>query len=230
MGVVDAIGVIGSALTIIGFLQSNIPDNPPKGAKIRIKAGLSGDDDPQAVSMPHLKAHCMYRSAERNQDGQIARAFAWDKANNYLGQARGAHLEEGDTADLIIDQHSPSTRAELVSIVAAKDAVCIAWVTVSMNDDTRGGAWTGDIGYHCGQSWYEQIETAGYLSENSTIDYVPKCTWLDEDHSYGIKSAAMKFNTSAYGKKVVETMENAKACDYTLWKRDSGPISGAYSL
>lgn len=51
--IVDAIGLVGTGLTAIGFLQSNLPDKPAEGATIRIKAGLAGDDDPGVVSRTH---------------------------------------------------------------------------------------------------------------------------------------------------------------------------------
>lgn len=95
-----------------------------------------------------------------------------------------------------------------------------------MFDDTPGGAWTGDIGAECGQDWYEQNEKAGYLDKDQKEAYIPRCKWLDEDHSNDIKSAAMKFSTTAYGNKVTETVEKSHACDATKWGKDSGPING----
>lgn len=230
VSVIDALGVVGTALTIVGFLQSNIPDAPPEGATIRIKAGLSGDDEAQIVSQPRRRSHSAATLTEPLQDGQIAAAYAWDIENNYLGKSGGAHLETGDVADLTIDQFSPGTRGEYIGIAAAKDAVCIAWITVTMFDRTDGGSWTGDVGYECGQDWYEQKERAGWVDEEQTKEYIPRCTWLDEDHSNGIESAALKFSSTAYGEKVVETKDKAKHCDFTLWGPDNGPINGVYSL
>ena len=49
--VVDAIGLLGSVLGIIGFIQHNIPgESPPEGALVRVKAGNPGDDNPGLVS------------------------------------------------------------------------------------------------------------------------------------------------------------------------------------
>ena len=52
MSFIDAIGLLGSGLGIISFLQKNIPgDAPAQGAKIRIKAGNPGDNNPGLVSI-----------------------------------------------------------------------------------------------------------------------------------------------------------------------------------
>ncbi|KAK2616342.1 hypothetical protein QQS21_000776 [Conoideocrella luteorostrata] len=207
-GVVDAIGVVGSVIGVIGFIANRIPNNPPKGASIRVKAGLPGDNNP-------------------GMDGDIAAVYAWDTENNYLGKSKGGHLKEGDTKDFVIDSYSPGTRAEYVGVAADKNAVCIAWITVKMYDETKGGAWTGDIGYHCGQNWFEQKEKAGFIDKEQKKDYIPRCTWLDADHTKGVPSAAMKFYTPGYGSdKVVETKKNSKACDFTKWGPDNGPING----
>lgn len=51
MSFIDAIGIVGTGLGIIGFLKANIAgDPPPEGAKIRVKAGNPGDDNPGLVS------------------------------------------------------------------------------------------------------------------------------------------------------------------------------------
>lgn len=94
-----------------------------------------------------------------------------------------------------------------------------------MKDDTEGGSWTGDIGYECGQNWYEQSEMAGFLDEDEEEEYIPRCTWLDADHTEDVPSASMKFDVMAYGRKVEDTLENSGACDYTLWGEDNSPIS-----
>lgn len=51
MSFVDAIGLLGAGLGIISFLESHIPgDAPAQGAKIRVKVGNPGDNDPGLVS------------------------------------------------------------------------------------------------------------------------------------------------------------------------------------
>jgi hypothetical protein len=132
----------------------------------------------------------------------------------------------GGVVDITIDSISGGSRASYVGISVATDAVCVAWIGVTQFDNSEGGVWTGDIGYECGQAWYANKESAGYLDSDEKEQYFPKCTWLDADHSGDTKSASMKFNTRAYGEKTKETVKNKDACKYTLWGEDDAPISG----
>lgn len=125
----------------------------------------------------------------------------------------------------MLEQFDQGRRIEYAGVSAEKDAICIAWITVTMHDGTNGGAWTGDIGSECDQVWYHSAEKAGKFKD-SNEDYIPRCTWLDEDHSGDTKVAAMKFATGAYGEKVEDTVKNKKQCDSTKWGPDNGPISG----
>ncbi|KFZ03596.1 hypothetical protein V502_10809 [Pseudogymnoascus sp. VKM F-4520 (FW-2644)] len=213
MAFIDAIGLLGSGLGIISFLQKNIPgDAPAQGAKIRVKAGNPGDNNP-------------------GLDGNIEAAYAWEINNNYLGQSDGAHIEVGGTADLTIDSFSPGSRADFTGVSVTDNALCISWITVAQYDGTTGGAWTGDIGYNCGQNWFMQTESAGYIDAdaNPKVDYIPRCTWLDADHTGDVPSAALKFRTVAYGKDVQGTIDNNKGCDATLWGSSNAPINSAPS-
>lgn len=100
-----------------------------------------------------------------------------------------------------------------------------------MHDETKGGSWTGDVGAECGQDWFHQTEMAGFLdkdAEHPKERYIPKCTWLDEDHSNDIPTAALKFKTMAYGETAEDTVGQNKACDFTKWGPDNGPINGMF--
>lgn len=160
--------------------------------------------------------------------------YAWDTNNNYLGQGDGADIAAGDVYDVTVGQSVGGIRAEYIGLSGGDDAICIAWVTVNMKDSTVGGAWNGDIGYSCGQSWYAQAELAGYLDKDGPRDesneFRPHCSWLDGDHTNDIPSAAMKFETVAYGDSVTETNDKGTSCDATLWGEDTGPISGTSNL
>ncbi|KAK3180621.1 hypothetical protein K4F52_008087 [Lecanicillium sp. MT-2017a] len=206
-GTIDAIGLVGSVLGIVGFFENLVPAAPPdRGATVRVKLGLSDDDDGAQI------------------DGTIDAIYAWDINNNYLGQSGGSYIKEGDIHDFIIDQDSGGTRSEYVGLAAANNALCIAWITVSQLDNTRGGAWTGDIGYNCGNDWYPSTEPAGKLDNGDR--YIPYCSWLDADHSNDLPYAAMKFSTYSYGDGITDTNDNSRACDATIFGRDQGPISG----
>ena len=136
---------------------------------------------------------------------------------------------------MIVDQSEAGRRAGYISISNNDDATCVAWITVKQYDDTFGGAWTGDIGKACGQSWYASVEPAGRQKAEGDGDdeftgdeYVPACTWLDGDHTNDIESAALKFDTAAYGDNVQDTIGN-DACAFTLWGNDNGPIAGTFA-
>lgn len=48
--IIDAIGLVGTLLTTIGFAQSNLPDSAPNGAVLRVKVGLDEFSGEQKVS------------------------------------------------------------------------------------------------------------------------------------------------------------------------------------
>lgn len=68
------------------------------------------------------------------------------------------------------------------------------------------------------------VESAGRLKDGSG-EYVPKCTWIDADHSNNIANAASKFSVTAYDENVVDTVKS-DACAPTIYGPDSGPIAG----
>lgn len=86
----------------------------------------------------------------------------------FIGASGGGSAKSGGTIDLTIDSYSSGSRADFAGIAGEDDAICISWITVKMYDGTTGGAWTGDIGYSCGQGWYTQTESAGVLKGTNT--------------------------------------------------------------
>ena len=60
----------------------------------------------------------------------------------------------------------------------------------------------------------------GSNGEFDGADYVPKCTWIDGDHSGSITSAALKFDVGAYGEHVEDTVKR-DACAPTVFGKDS---------
>jgi hypothetical protein len=226
--IVDAIGLFGTGLTLIGFLQSNWPTDNPEGATVNIKAGLpaldaEGDD---LVSFQILCTQLHVSNS--TQGGSISHVYAFDERNGYAGQSDGCDIDSGGICTKTVDQSVAGRRAGYIAVANNNDATCIAWITVSQFDGTRGGAWTGDIGYQCGQDWYNSLEPAGRLTdEQGGGEYIPKCTWLDGDHTNDIKNAALKFDVSAYGEKVEDTVGN-DACAPTIYGADNGPIAGRF--
>ncbi|KAF2120366.1 hypothetical protein BDV96DRAFT_610319 [Lophiotrema nucula] len=206
--VVDAIGIVGTALTTIGFLQSNWATSNPEGATVNIKAGLPEIDH-----------------EGDNLGGEINHVYAFDTRNGYSGQSDGCHIDSGGICTKTVDQSVGGRRAGYISVSNNNDATCIAWITVQQYDDTRGGAWTGDIRYGCGQDWYNSVEPAGRLKdEQGGGEYIPKCTWIDGDHTNDIANTALKFNVGAYGEDILDTVGN-DACAPTIYGADNGPIA-----
>ncbi|KAI4675458.1 uncharacterized protein J4E84_010053 [Alternaria hordeiaustralica] len=205
-GFFNAIGLVSGALTIVSFTESQLPDNKPQGPSIRIKAGLHGVGE-----------------ESESLGGSIAAVYAWGEGNRFSGQAGGCGIDPGSFCDVTVDQGS-GRRAEYIGVSNNDDATCIAWISVNQADDTDGGAWTGDIGRHCGERWYNSRESAGNLKDSSK-PYVPACTWLDKDETNDIVNAALKFTTNAYASSVQEVADEEKTCDSTIYGGDSGPIA-----
>lgn len=150
--------------------------------------------------------------------------YGFDFNNNFIGTSKGGSIDAGGVVDLIIDQSTPGIQSDFVSIEMGNDATCIAWISVSQNDGSDGGAWTGDIGANCGLPWFYGNEEAGQLADKTA--YRPKCAWLDGDHTNGFKYAALKFRVRAYGGNANDTLQNAAACSSTIFGEDSAPING----
>lgn len=203
----NAVGFLASAFGIVQFSTEVFADTKPEGASVRVKAGVAKIGDTGA-----------------SLGGEISHAYAFSLENQYNGQSGGCKLGEGGVCDLTIDQNTSGLRADFVAVSNANDATCIAWISVKQFDNTFGGVWTGDIGWKCGQNWYESREIAGKTEAGD--EYIPKCTWLDGDHTNEIKSAALKFNTRAHGDASGETVTK-DVCSFTIWGNDNGPISGA---
>ncbi|KAL8867899.1 MAG: hypothetical protein Q9174_005360, partial [Haloplaca sp. 1 TL-2023] len=89
-------------------------------------------------------------------------------------------VHHGDT-----DPPNTGRQAEYILLSAAHDdAICIAFITLQ-GTDKIDRAWYGDVGYSCGANWY-----ASRYKINDQ-NYMPRCTWLDKNHSKGLKHRAM---------------------------------------
>jgi hypothetical protein len=261
--IVNAIGIGSAILTTVGFLQSNIAGTaPPEGSTVKIKGtkptmtpftiqdfanlGHPPLSRPPRTDRRRLKPGKPLptsQASQRNppnwqhptQGGSINKIYAFDERNGYAGQSDGCSIASGGTCEKTVDQSVPGRRGGYISVSANNDATCIAWITVKQDDGTKGGIWTGDIGYGCGQSWYNSVEPAGTLQEKDWYEvdgvihkeYVPKCTWIDADHTNDIANAALKFDVGAYESENVEdTFGRDAQCSATIYGGDSGPIAG----
>ncbi|KAK5173155.1 uncharacterized protein LTR77_003277 [Saxophila tyrrhenica] len=203
-GFIDAIGLLSGGLTIAAFLQSNLPSNSPAGASVQVKAGL-GDD------------------SSSNLKGTIDHVYAFDYNNNYLGQSGSCGIgSDGGSCQVTVDQSSPGTQADYISIANGNDATCVSWVSVTQYDGTPG-----DIGKNCGLLWYYGNQEAGtYPDEDGGGPWRPHCAWFDGDHTNGFQYAAMKFTVRAYGELSKKTLSQNEGCSATIFGTDNGPING----
>lgn len=66
------------------------------------------------------------------------------------------------------------------------DAICIASIQVS--NGAISSTFYGDTGYSCGQSWFYSSREFG----DKLV--MPKCVWLDGDHTNGINAKALSWH------------------------------------
>jgi hypothetical protein len=66
------------------------------------------------------------------------------------------------------------------------NAICVAGVMVANNKIS--GAFYGDTGYKCGQTWFASSNRIGAEFET------PRCVWLDANHDNGINARALSFH------------------------------------
>ena len=64
-------------------------------------------------------------------------------------------LELTVMVQLTCDQGTPGVQSDYIGIRAGGDAICIAYLAVTQNDQAQGsaGMWNGDIGAACGVQW-----------------------------------------------------------------------------
>ncbi|CAD0096773.1 unnamed protein product [Aureobasidium vineae] len=209
LGFVDAIGLLGTGLGIIQFgLDNFVPDQEDaKGTIVGIKGGDGS-------------------GASDTLGGEISKVYAYNSQNVQLGSAGGQTMAgNADYLTFTVDQDVPGAQGQYIGIQNGNDATCISWITVKMFDNSLGGAWTGDIGRFCGQTWFESQEVAGQLDDGTV--YRPSCTWLDGNHDNDIPSASLKFATYAYGNDTSHITLDQDACGSTIFAADEGEITDA---
>jgi hypothetical protein len=134
-------------------------------------------------------------------------------------------VSSGDFKDITLDQAVNGVQSKYVTIIGSNNAICLSWITLTNKDGAANAAWTGDVGFNCGQSWTWGNQVAGNLNDGSG-SYSPRCTWLDADHTNDIKTGAMKINFLAYGEELKDTINSGTACDKTAFSADAGEIDG----
>jgi len=132
--------------------------------------------------------------------GAIPDVSLFDVNGARIGQwkAKGKKLGAGDsttdkqpTQISILENQGTDGQPQYVMLTMANDdAICLTSVAV----DGHGvqWAWMGDVAYHCGADWYQS--NYAYGNDN----YMPKCGWLDKNHSDGLHYVGMSLHMSDF--------------------------------
>lgn len=101
-------------------------------------------------------------------------------------------MKQGDVKNIVVEhsQTQPkNSQADPYYVMLSQldnDAICIAAVLVG--NSKISGAFYGDTGYKCGQSWFASENRIGSSFE------APRCVWLDANHDNGINARAISFH------------------------------------
>ncbi|KAF2763110.1 hypothetical protein EJ05DRAFT_506744 [Pseudovirgaria hyperparasitica] len=212
----SSVSLTSSSLSLVNFHRSKLAREGPHGPVIRIKVG----GEP--------------REGEAF-GGRIDGVWTYNALDERRGTAKGSNIGAADYHDFSIESPVWGELANYVNVKAGNDAVCIAWIGVTQKDGSDSdGAWNGDIGAACGQSWFHQYEVAGRCDDCKDGLFIPRCTWLDGDHTNDIVSKSMKFNVLAYSNSSVpKTKLDGIVCDAAIYGnhdeipgRPAGPSGG----
>jgi len=119
-----------------------------------------------------------------NDDG--ARLGQWQAKGRKLVPG-GSSADKPDTSITILEsQGVDDTPSYVLLTMASDDAICITQINVSGHDFTP--TWMGDVAQHCGADWYQSNRPTG------SDHYMPKCMWLDKNHSDGLRYVGMSLH------------------------------------
>lgn len=214
---IDIIGVVSGVFGIVQFFQSVFPPSPSSinqagASTVRIAAGMDGKGLSQA-------------------EGPIDEIDLFNDYEGWIGHAtyypKDSQIKSGSFTDFTVD--CQGQQPTYVQIRGREDAVCIAYITQTWPDGTQRG-WSGDVGMQCDQSYWAYSNVI--ISDDG---HKPACTWLDVDHTGGIKQAAMQIHMQDFTSTIVDTSNTTKYCsapvmvfeDHTdnlpssIWKRST---------
>ncbi|KAI0406548.1 hypothetical protein F4802DRAFT_613415 [Xylaria palmicola] len=171
---VDAIGLVGSLVGIWQFADTLLPSHHIDASTYSIRAGVdkTAGDNGEKLS---------------NAGGGIDLIKTYNSNDELIGSGGTGYVTSGGRVDFTTEQTN-TQQSITTEFYATHDALCIAYITATMEDGTQWG-WTGDWGFTCGLNWYP----SGTFLQNSRNDSTasPRCTWIDGDHTNGIKAAVI---------------------------------------
>ncbi|MCJ1257713.1 hypothetical protein MMC24_005539 [Lignoscripta atroalba] len=126
--------------------------------------------------------------------GNVPSIALWDAVGHRIGQYKPTKYDriyDGTVGTAIEVKHTQTNpqniarQPEYISVVMDNvDAICINYIAVQGPDGPLS-AWYGDVGMGCGANWYHSQNVIGDKG------YMPRCTWLDKDHTNGLPHNAM---------------------------------------
>jgi hypothetical protein len=131
--------------------------------------------------------------------GNAPHIALFDTNGKYLGETGNAgYIDDGSSAsdaNAILVTMNADSQAEYMALSAGgDDAICLSYITMTWPDSTRY-FWSGDIGFKCGADWYpSNLEITSNNGGNR-----PKCTWIDGNHSNGLRYQGMSIHMSDFG-------------------------------
>jgi len=201
----DAIGLISGVLGIVQFGMDNLASSDSSGAVVRVHAGRGENSD-------------------QSMGGSIHQIYGFDNYNNLLGASdTDSGVDDGGFADIMIHQDGADTvNAKYVNLINGDDATCVVYTSVTQPDGVQN-TWLGDVGYLCGQVYYESGYTVGTDGNGNNVQ--PKCTWIDGNGD-PTSTVSMKIDTEFYhvNDAAISGDQSGNICGGTIFSDSSEPI------
>lgn len=162
------VSIIGTAVTLLGFLLDNVPDSDAGKATLNFYIANDGAGDPPLT----------------DAGGDLPDVRLWDETIEFLGiNADPGFCEEGATTCKV--EVSTEEAPTYALFTGNNDAICIAWTSITFPGPGQKYGWhPGNWAYGCdlygvgaGAWYYAQTVVPGL--EDSQDDVY--CAWLDAD-------------------------------------------------
>ncbi|GAB7366154.1 hypothetical protein MBLNU230_g7716t1 [Neophaeotheca triangularis] len=160
--IINAISVLGTAISAYGFVSDFIPERRTQGATVEIRTSQGTNTATGAGNA-------------QDTGGRIKRVWGYDAGNALLGFSDGGNIGAGNKRTFQIDQGN-NQQALYINVVADNDAICIPVIGVTQPGDGLSYGWIGDVFQGCGlPSYFGNVDVDGN-------GYMPRCGWVDASH------------------------------------------------